>query len=441
MDNFCQRFWKMFLEKLAAIIVWRLEPIIIAVSGVTRKSLTGAAIYAVLKDKNYNKNSFRSVRLGLDYLGSLSVPLTIIGDWSTDEWVLLKLEKSSFSIRIRKIFFWLKVLLLAFGNIFLARRSVYPEIIILEYSLRNINDIRRSLAIGKPKIGIITAINDLPSYLEFWNNPEFVRREVNKVVEGLPASGFAIINRDDESLNLKELTRAQSITFGFNDGADMQITNFENKYEDNKPIGVVFKLNYEGSLVPVMLKNVLGKDHAYAAAAAACIGLLFGLNLVEISESLRIHYRAPEGAIRFFEGMKNIGIIDGGFEPSLASFKEALDVLDSFPGKRKLAVLGDILYLGKYAIEIHEEIGRLAASIVDILITLGPRSRLIANSAQNSGLSKYRIYSCDTIDEVQDNLRDLIQEGDILLIKGSEKMGLSRVVEYFRSKHKNAPIV
>ncbi|MDD5145396.1 MAG: Mur ligase family protein [Candidatus Pacebacteria bacterium] len=104
-------------------------------------------------------------------------------------------------------------------------------------------------------------------------------REISKV---LPSQGYLILNFDDETARaIKKETSANVITFGFSEMADFHVSDI------NQNGGVNFKINYKGNIVPMWLEGEFSKENIYAAAAAACCGLVLGLNLVEISQSLK----------------------------------------------------------------------------------------------------------------------------------------------------------
>lgn len=396
---------KYALKQLARLIIWRFKPRIIAITGSVGKTSAKEAVYAVLK--NYR----RVKKTESDLINRFSAPLAIVG--------------SSFFYGLFRFFF--------------LKKSVYPEILILEYASDRPGDIKELLKIARPFVGIITAVGEIPVHVEFFSGPEAVIREKVRIIEQLQSNGFAVLNFDDEIImNMKERTRARIITFGFNEGADVKISTFENRVENDRPLGISFKLEYGGSFVPVVLKNVFGKAHAYAAAAAACAGLIFDLNLVEISEALSANYRPAKGRMSLLKGIKDTYIIDDSCGASPISMEEALRTLVDLPAERKIAVLGDMLELGKYSVEAHESIGRLAGKTVDVLITVGPRAKFIAGAAESAGLDKNKILIFDTTTEACRAVQNLIKKGDLVLIKASKEIELEKIVEEIKEI---APIV
>jgi len=415
------------LKKLAQLTIWRFRPGIIGVTGSVGKTSAKLAIEAVLERE-------RQVRVSSENLNNdLGLPLTILGDWKPAELKLVSRAQPPHTARIRKFLFWLKVMIFSVCRVIFASRSGYPEILILEYGADRPGDLKYLLSIARPNISVITAIGEIPVHVEFFSGPDEVAREKAKLIEYLPAASFAILNYDDESvMNLSDRTRAHVMTFGFARGAEVQIAGFENKFENGRPAGVSFKLEHGGGFVPVRLDGVFGKTQGYAAAAAACVGLIFGLNLVRISENLK-GYAPAKSRLELLPGIKYSYVIDDSYNASPLAMHAALDVLRSLPAKRKVAVLGDMLEIGKYTIEAHERVGRLAAKFVDVLVAVGLRAKFIAEAAKSAGMRKASVYIFETADEAKESVKELVRKDDLILVKGSHAMEMDKIVDEIRA--------
>lgn len=426
---------KLILKKLSQLMVRRFKPQVIAITGSVGKTSVKEAVYAVLSHLTGSEGeTYRRIRKSEGNLNNeLGMPLTIIGEWKKEELKLVGRDEPPGEKKIKKSIFWLKVILIALGRILFMRKSDYPKLLILEYAADRPGDIKYLSEIAMPYIGIVTAVGEIPVHVEFFSGPEAVIREKSRLIESLPANGFAILNFDSEIvMRMKERTRARVVTFGFSDGADIKISNLENRSENDKPLGISFKLEYGGSFVPVVLRNSFGKAQAYAAAVAACVGLIYDLNLVEIAETLLNNYSPAKGRMNLLEGIKGAYIIDDTYNASPLSMQEAFETLRDLTAKRKIAVLGDMLELGKYSIEAHESIGRLVVGIADILIAVGPRAKFIAESAKTAGMDKHKVLSFDTAGEAGIAVKDLMKTGDLVLIKASRAVGLDKIVEEVR---------
>ncbi|MEK9186168.1 MAG: Mur ligase family protein, partial [Patescibacteria group bacterium] len=344
--------WK--LRLLAKLTIRKYQPGIVGITGSVGKTSTKEAVNVVLR-------SFRSVRASSgNFNNDIGLPLTILGNYD----------------RVGGVFFWCQVILASCLRLLV--RVNYPEVLILEYGADKPGDIKYLLEIAKPQIGIVTAIGDIPAHVEFYSGPETVAREKSRLVEAIGATGFTVLNFDDQAvLDMKERTRAHVVSYGFGEGSEMRITNFEHRLDNGRPAGISFKLEYGGSFVPVHLEDSYGKAQTYAAAAAAGVGIVFGLNLVKIAEALG-YYQSPEHRMKLLVGVKGTYVLDDSYNASPASMHEALNTIRSLGKMRKIGVLGDMLEIGKYTIEAHEEIGRMAAKAFDALVTVGSRAKFIA---------------------------------------------------------------
>ncbi|TSD03672.1 MAG: UDP-N-acetylmuramoyl-tripeptide--D-alanyl-D-alanine ligase [Parcubacteria group bacterium Athens0714_26] len=398
-------YLKWFIKKLAKWTIKRYQPGVIAITGSVGKTSTKEAIYAVLK----NCRSVRATKGNFN--NEIGLPLTILGDYQ----------------KIESKFFWVKVILISLARLIIKMK--YPEILILEYAADKPGDMKYLLEIAKPQIGIVTAVGEVPAHVEFFSGPEAVAREKSKIIESLSNTGFAVLNFDDRTvLEMKQRTRAHVATFGFGSGAEVRITNFENKMSNNSPVGIAFKLNYGGSFVPVRIDGCFGKAQAYAVAAASCVGLIFGMNLVKISEAL-LNYQSPPQRARLLVGIKQTYIIDDSYNASPLSMQNSIEAVKSLKTKRKIGVLGDMMEIGKYTSDAHQAIGKMAGKVFDLLVTVGMRGKLIADGAARAGMPKKNIYSFDSADEAKLKVQELMKKGDLILVKASHSVGLEKVVE------------
>ncbi|MCX8016100.1 MAG: UDP-N-acetylmuramoyl-tripeptide--D-alanyl-D-alanine ligase [Patescibacteria group bacterium] len=403
---------KRILRYLAILTLKKYKPFVIGITGSAGKTSTKEAIFTVLSQE---KNVRRSRG---NFNNEIGVPLTVIKDYE----------------KITGILFWPKVLLFALKQLIFINKN-YPEILILELAADKPGDIQYLINIVKPKIGIITAIGEVPVHVENYSGPQAVAKEKSKLTENLSASGFAILNRDDAIVwGLKNKTRAQILSFGFNEEADIQILGLEYKLdEEGMPEGMSFKIQYGNILVPFRLYDTIGKPQIYAVAAAAAVGIAMGINLVKISESIE-KYRPIIHRMNIIRGIKNTIILDDCYNASPLSMKSALETLKEIPAKRKVAILGDMLELGDYTIEAHEKIGKEVVGIADALICVGTAAKLIAESAIKHGFDKNNIVIFNTSEAARKMIRKEIKAGDLILVKASRAIKLDEVVEELKSE-------
>ena len=123
-------------------------------------------------------------------------------------------------------------------------------------------------------------------------------------------------------------------------------------------------------------------------------------------------------------------MIDDTYNASPDSMREALALLGRFPGAHKLAVLGDMLELGAVSDAEHQAIGRQAASLgVNHLVTVGPSGKIIAEAALAAGLPEERVISFDTSAQATVTVQELMREGSVVLVKGSQGVRMERITK------------
>ncbi|KKT57405.1 MAG: UDP-N-acetylmuramoyl-tripeptide-D-alanyl-D-alanine ligase [Candidatus Giovannonibacteria bacterium GW2011_GWC2_44_9] len=388
----------------AKIALRRYQPRIIGITGSVGKSSAKEAVAAVLESRFNIRESIKS------YNSELGMALAVLG------------LKTAWNSPIG----WIKNIIYGFEEIF---NKNFPKILVLEMGVDRPRDFDKLLKIVRPDIGIVTAVGEIPVHVEFFSGPEEVTREKSKLVKNLSSDNWAILNFDDETvwsmsaLGEKLKTNASVIGFGFGNGADILASNYKISKE-----GISFKMDYKGSSVPVRLKNVFGKHFVYAALSATAVGIIFEMNLIEISEALS-RYHAPPGRLRLLPGIKNSLILDDSYNASPLATEAALDTLKELDAERKIVAFGDMLEIGKFTILAHQAAGKKIAKIADYFVAVGPRSRFAAEEAIAQEMNKSKVINFSTSQEAASHLKSIIREGDLILVKGSQSMRMELITE------------
>jgi len=400
----------------------RYRPMVIGITGNVGKTSAKDAIFTILSAQYHKKVCKNQMNLNTE----IGVPLTILG----------------ISGGGRNIFKWginfIKAILKIVWDPF------YPEILVLELGADKPGDIKYLADLIKPSIGVVTAVGEIPVHVEFFAGPRNLAREKARLIEAIPSVGFSILNHDDDTvLDMRERSIAHVLTFGLGEDADVRATAIEIRHTarpDGKqiPEGINFKLEYTGKIVPVRLHNAFGKSAVYSALAAAACGIALKMNLVEIAEALGVFEGSP-GRLRLIEGEKNTLILDDTYNASPMATIMALETLDSLSSSRRIAVLGDMLELGKYSEAAHRSVGEKVQHTADILITVGDRARFIANEALSRGMEENKMFSYSTTEEASIKLEELLKEGDMILVKGSRAMHMEKIVEEIMTHPEEAP--
>ena len=301
-------------------------------------------------------------------------------------------------------------------------------------------DIKKIAEWLRPDIVVVTSFGKVPVHVEFFESTKAVVEEKGYLVKALKPGGLLVLNADDLNKDyFKSLARSRVMTFGFLDEAEMKASNQAVVYDEKKiPEGTTFKVDHKGNNFPITLKGVLGIQHVYPALAALCVGLSQGINLVVMSESLRDHVSAP-GRMKIIPGMNGSTIIDDTYNSSPVALEEAQDAAAEVQtAGRKIAVLGDMMELGKYSVDEHKKAGAQAARIFNILAAVGLRARGIAEGALDGEMDEKNIFQFDDSREAGNFLHSMIREGDLVLVKGSQSARMERTVEILMAKPEDA---
>ncbi|MCK4553647.1 UDP-N-acetylmuramoyl-tripeptide--D-alanyl-D-alanine ligase [Candidatus Parcubacteria bacterium] len=393
------------------------KPDIVGITGSVGKTSTKEAIYTVLASK------FKVRRNIKNYNNEIGLPLTIIGADSPG----------------RSIIGWYIVFSKAL-KLILFKDKGYPKILVLEMGVDRPGDMKYLNSIVKCKVGVITSIG--PVHLEFFGSINNIQKEKGGLIKNLTKSSWAVLNYDDEKVRqIGNNTEAQILIYGFDEKADVRALSYAeasaSKHQvdsenANNLVGVSFKLSYNGSTVPVLLPKVIGYAAVYAALAGSAVGVAYGLNLVEIVQSLR-EFKSPRGRMNLVKGIKNTLIIDDTYNSSPQSSISALDVVKKIPlakSARRFAVLGDMLELGSMSEQGHRQVGKKALKTgINKLIVVGERARDIARGAKDAGMTKDNIFHFSQAEKAGKFIQERISEGDLILVKGSQGARMEKIVK------------
>lgn len=390
----------------ARLVLARHKPKIIAITGSVGKTTTKDAIYAALSGELHMRKSQKS------FNSEIGVPLTILG------------LENAWNNPLK----WLENIVR--GAVLVIRKVDYPEWLVLEVGADRPGDIKRIARWLRPDIVVFTGVPEIPAHIEYFPSPESLMREKRSLAEHLKSGGKLILNGDEvRTRELQSRFRGASITYGLNDNNDFHSSHEEVVYEPDIPTGIRFRINRNGASVPISISGALGAPRIYAALAALAVGETVGVDLVAVAKGLA-EWTPPPGRVRLIKGVNNSIIIDDTYNSSPSAVAAALDTLAGVKAKRRIAILGDMLELGRYSADAHKKIGVQVAACADMLITVGFRARAIARSALDAGMKDENIlqYELGESERAGMELRDKLAYGDIVLVKGSQGIRMEKTV-------------
>lgn len=399
----------------AKLVLWKYKPKIVAITGSVGKTSTKDAVYAVFSKFTYVRKSQKN------YNSEIGLPLTILGvpnGWSSPK------------VWIRNIFkgLWLII-----------TPHKYPKWLILEVGVGKPGDMARTASWLKTDAVIMTAIGETPVHIEFFNSRRDLIEEKSGLIKTLKKDGILVLNADDEAIiEMKNKSKNRVITYGFVGDVDVKASNLSVLYSDlNELKGTIYRLDTGGSSLPVMLEGVLGKNYVYASLAT--LALAHGLKwpIIESINALK-KYEISGGRMCLLSGINNSLIIDDSYNSSPHACESAILNLGEVKGSgRKIAVLGDMLELGRHTDEAHKNIGIITRGNADVLIVVGQRAKNIKNGAAEAGMDLNNIFEFDNSSEAGEFLKTFVKESDVVLVKGSQGMRMERAVEAILLDQKN----
>ena len=293
------------------------------------------------------------------------------------------------------------------------------ECAVLEMGFYVPGEIKLLCDIAKPQIGVLTNIGTV--HAERAGTQEAIVRGKAELVESLPEEGVAILNYDDPLVRgMAKKTKARVFYYGLDDRADL----WADRVNGLGLEGISFRLHYRNEILHLKVP-LIGRHSVHTALRSSAIGLMLNLTWQEIVNGLRSgHSQLRLVAVRARNGAL---ILDDTYNASPQSTLAALNLLDEMSGY-KIAVLGDMLELGRYEEIGHQMVGVRAAEVADEIVTVGQRAQMIAKAARSNKFMKTMITELENSEQAIEFLEARLSKNDVALIKGSRGMRMDTIV-------------
>lgn len=277
--------------------------------------------------------------------------------------------------------------------------------------------------IAEPHIGLITNIG--AAHLERLKSLANIREEKGALFENMDRKGIAVINGDDRALALLgRQWQGKRITFGWKRRTDVSAREIRK----TEPVGIAFQLR-TGRADRHVRMQTSGEHNLYNALGAAAASLAFGADVDSICQGLE-SFRGVSGRFEIQMLKNGVHVIDDTYNANPLSVREALKALKELRGGgRSAVILGDMLELGSKAGAWHRKIGRMIAETgVQSLLLMGDYDRDTAAGALERGMTAAQIFSFEAPEQISEYLQSSLKPGDWVLVKGSRKMRMERIV-------------
>lgn len=298
------------------------------------------------------------------------------------------------------------------------------EACVVEMGMRGLGQIKELADIAEPTIGVITNVGT--SHIELLGSQEAIAQAKGELIQAIKEDGTAILNGDDSFVKaMDSLTAGKTIYYGIHRPATVQ--GVQLKYRKD---GIGFTCRCFDEVFPVTLP-MIGEHNVYDALAAITVGRILGVPSAKIAKGLAAFAGTPmrQEIVSF----PDFVILNDAYNANPASMAESIRALGQLEGKRKIAMLGDMLELGGYTKESHREVGRLLAEEgYSAVFTFGEAAKYIAKAAKEAGVPIVK--PCTSHMEMANEYLEMAVKGDVILVKGSRGLRMERVVQELKER-------
>lgn len=298
------------------------------------------------------------------------------------------------------------------------------EACVVEMGMRGLGQIAELAAIAEPDIGVVTNVGK--SHIELLGSQDNIARAKSELVRALSEDDVAILNQDDSYVAaMADLCRGKVVGYGIESNAAIRASRVVCSEK-----GLRFACRCFDQVMDIHMP-LIGSHNVYNALAAIAVGRVLGLTEHQLQKGLSEYRGMPMRQELIHLG--EYTFINDAYNANPASMSEALKSLALLTKGRKIAVLGGMLELGDWTVREHEKIGAEAAELgLDALITMGSPASYIADAARKNGLGA--VYTAQDHAGAADCLRQIIQPGDTVLLKGSRGFAMEKILPYFERK-------
>lgn len=290
---------------------------------------------------------------------------------------------------------------------------------VIEMGMNHAGEIRALARIAKPRIGVVTNVGW--AHAEFFEDGiEGVAKAKRELIEELPKDGIAVLNADDQRVRAFEYVHpGRAILFGFAEDAEVRAENL--RLCPNSTHFRCLDVDFESPLA--------GRHGVSNVLAAIATAYAMGIPPANLADAVR---KLVVGKMRGERSDRNgITIINDSYNANPEAMHSMLELLRDTPARRRIAVLGEMLELGREAGPLHRGIGQFAAAQgIDAVLGIRGAARFMVDGAIEAGMSDSAAIFFDSSEQAGDFLSGYLRPGDAVLFKGSRGVQVERALEH-----------
>lgn len=294
------------------------------------------------------------------------------------------------------------------------------EAAVIEMGMSGLGEISALSKATEPTVAVVTNIG--VSHIENLGSRENILKAKLEIADGLRPGAPLLLNLDNDLLKgVRQVGEHPIKTYAVqNPSADVRARSIR-----EQGFATSFEIVYQGESYPAVIPCI-GEHNVLNAAAAFYVGVLAGVAPAQCARALRDY--EPAGMRQRIRQTDGVTVIEDCYNASPDSMRASLRTLVSIKTEgRRIAVLGDMLELGKVSGQSHYAVGELAGSLgVDLVVCVGSEAALYAKGAEKTKGVQTARFAQNT--QAADWLRSAIRPGDVVLFKASRGMRLEEII-------------
>ncbi|MEO8677567.1 MAG: UDP-N-acetylmuramoyl-tripeptide--D-alanyl-D-alanine ligase [Vicinamibacterales bacterium] len=298
------------------------------------------------------------------------------------------------------------------------------EVAVMELGMNHAGEIRTLVGVAEPEVRVWTNVGE--AHIGYFGSADAIADAKAEILEGATAATLLVANADDARV-MARITGfpGRVVTFGESDSAEVRAMDIEDLGLDGSRAQLRTAHGSRELRVPL-----LGRGHLANVTCAAAVALEMGVELDAIVEHAAALKPSPHrGAV--LKLVNGATVVDDSYNSSPSALKRSLEVIARAWAARRIAVVGEMLELGDLSLALHEECGRAAAAAgLSKLVTVGGEpARALGAAAIAAGLPSKAVAHYATSAEAAPAVANLVQKGDVVLVKGSRGTRTDLVVD------------
>lgn len=301
----------------------------------------------------------------------------------------------------------------------LLRLDESARVMVCEIGMNHAGEIRALAKIAGPDVAVVTNVGY--AHIEFFESIEGIAAAKRELVESLDETGLAVLNADDARVaQFRAAHRGRSILYGLSAGADVRAEEIEESAE-----GTRFRVGQ--TMFATALK---GSHNVLNILAGIVVADFYGIRRERLVSAVEALLPGRMRGERFLHN--GILIFNDCYNSNPEAVRAMIGVLRNAPARRRIAVLGEMLELGRWAEPLHRDVGTYAAEQgMDVLVGIRGAACCLLDAAKRAGLRAGAAFFFEDSAEAGRFLRSLAEQGDAILFKGSRGVHVERALAEF----------